>query len=385
MGRRPRDDDETRAFVAEWFAPGPPIPRRCLIRSPDWDPRGPPSRASASPSGSKSPAATTTSSPSFATSASRCTTFGHTSRARPPRTPGRAHSTLIPTPHVAVVPGERSRETRYWDSYWTVVGLLASGISKPPRASCETCSPSSGDTASCPTARDDTISTDRNPRVSRRGSKGVRSPAQRGAAWLAANPPPEPSEEFDDDDLDDPNRPPSLAGSEPPEVEIPMSDATRLARDALPQLVREHAYWSRPEKVVRVSVDRRDARNGVVGEYADLSRYWAYTDEPRPESWRRRRGVGRGGGRGGRSRGARASVARRGERGGERARFRFALARRIRRGRSRRWSRALETRAEAVFARHHTNHTRGPRGPERVHAQDGGGHRGVGEAGVRRR
>ena len=31
-------------------------------------------------------------------------------------------------PHAAIVPGERFRETYYWDSYWTVLGLIACGM-----------------------------------------------------------------------------------------------------------------------------------------------------------------------------------------------------------------------------------------------------------------
>ena len=160
----PRDDDDTRAFVAEWFAPGPPdpatLPRPGL---PDWDPRGPPSRASASPSGYRSPAATTTSSPSSATSASRCTTCGPTSRARPPRT--RRTRTRPPSSPPRTSPSfPASVSARRTTGIPTGPSSASSpaACSKPPRASCETCSPSSNVTASCPTARDDTISTDRN-------------------------------------------------------------------------------------------------------------------------------------------------------------------------------------------------------------------------------
>ena len=37
-------------------------------------------------------------------------------------------STLLPLPHPTVVPGDRFRETYYWDSLWVVSGLLASGM-----------------------------------------------------------------------------------------------------------------------------------------------------------------------------------------------------------------------------------------------------------------
>lgn len=39
----------------------------------------------------------------------------------------RGLSTLLPLPHAYVVPGERFRELYYWDSYFTMLGLLASG------------------------------------------------------------------------------------------------------------------------------------------------------------------------------------------------------------------------------------------------------------------
>lgn len=37
-------------------------------------------------------------------------------------------SSLLPLPHPTVVPGDRFRETYYWDSLWVVRGLLASGM-----------------------------------------------------------------------------------------------------------------------------------------------------------------------------------------------------------------------------------------------------------------
>jgi alpha,alpha-trehalase len=46
--------------------------------------------------------------------------------ARPPDTP-HAYSSLIPLPYAYVVPGGRFREVYYWDSYFTMLGLIASG------------------------------------------------------------------------------------------------------------------------------------------------------------------------------------------------------------------------------------------------------------------
>src|SRR5437879_3719118 len=45
---------------------------------------------------------------------------------RPPDTAD-ARSSLIPLPHPYVVPGGRFREVYYWDSYFTMLGLVASG------------------------------------------------------------------------------------------------------------------------------------------------------------------------------------------------------------------------------------------------------------------
>lgn len=49
----------------------------------------------------------------------------HAPRRQASPAPGRA-STLLPLPHPTVVPGDRFRETYYWDSLWVVIGLLES-------------------------------------------------------------------------------------------------------------------------------------------------------------------------------------------------------------------------------------------------------------------
>ena len=43
------------------------------------------------------------------------------------RQPASAQSSLIPLPNPYVVPGGRFREIYYWDSYFTMLGLIASG------------------------------------------------------------------------------------------------------------------------------------------------------------------------------------------------------------------------------------------------------------------
>src|SRR5258708_303629 len=45
------------------------------------------------------------------------------------RQPEQENSSLIPLPHPYVVPGGRFREIYYWDSYFTMLGLKASGKS----------------------------------------------------------------------------------------------------------------------------------------------------------------------------------------------------------------------------------------------------------------
>jgi alpha,alpha-trehalase len=52
---------------------------------------------------------------------------------RPPDTAD-ARSSLIPLPHAYVVPGGRFREVYYWDSYFTMLGLLESGRSDLARS-----------------------------------------------------------------------------------------------------------------------------------------------------------------------------------------------------------------------------------------------------------
>jgi alpha,alpha-trehalase len=46
---------------------------------------------------------------------------------RRPADAGEPHSSLIPLPHPYIVPGGRFREIYYWDSYFTMLGLAASG------------------------------------------------------------------------------------------------------------------------------------------------------------------------------------------------------------------------------------------------------------------
>ena len=66
----------------------------------------------------------------------------------------------------------------------------------------------------------------------------------------------------------------------------PESRAVAFARFATPLLKKEHDYLTRPERVVRVDVPRTSTAHKVTGDHADMARYWAFTDTPRPESFR---------------------------------------------------------------------------------------------------
>lgn len=37
---------------------------------------------------------------------------------------------IIPLPHPFIVPGGRFREIYYWDTFWTIQGLLVSGMAE---------------------------------------------------------------------------------------------------------------------------------------------------------------------------------------------------------------------------------------------------------------
>ena len=340
----PEGDAAVRAFARRWFHDGPPNPTLASARGPgpalaDWDPRGPPfaleysewvvlnrgdddvlawvrdfavkvhalwptlARPPTAPRG----AGTGAEAPLFAgtnaseTAAPAKTTAPGETVPPNPEIPAAASSassspssfsTLLPTPRVAIVPGERFRETYYWDSHWTVLGLIASGMLVTAEGVVENLFALVDAHGFVPNgARRYYLNRAQPPVLASTVRALMEAYERRDEAWRLANPPdPEPESDSDEEDEfadDDPNRPPSLAGSEPPEVVVPESDAVRLAKKALPRLLREYRYLTRRERVVRVRVDkRRVAKKDIVGEHADLARYWAYTDEPRPESFR---------------------------------------------------------------------------------------------------
>ena len=153
--------------------------------------------------------------------------------ARADETVKRTTSSRIRLPFPAVVPGERFRETYYWDTYWIVLGLLASEMHA--------------------TAKGVT-----NNLLHMVNTYGF---VPNGARVYYLNR----------------SQPPLLTSC----VAV-VYDATKdLAwlRQSLPMLVQEYAYLTRPERIINV-------RDPETGEIHALARYFANTTRPRPESYR---------------------------------------------------------------------------------------------------
>ena len=145
----------------------------------------------------------------------------------------RTTSSRIRLPYPAVVPGERFRETYYWDTYWIVLGLLTS----------EMVGTALGVT---------------NNLLYLVTTYGF---VPNGARVYYLNR----------------SQPPLLSSCVTTVYEA-TKDVTWL-RQALPLLVEEYAYLTRSERTVTV----KDPENG---ETYELSRYFANTTRPRPESYR---------------------------------------------------------------------------------------------------
>eukprot|EP00898_Chlorokybus_atmophyticus_P005456 jgi/Chlat1/5911/Chrsp4S06406 len=141
----------------------------------------------------------------------------------------RRHS-LIALPSPMIVPGDRFRETYYWDSYWIVRGLLISRMPITARG-----------------VLSNLLSVVRQYGFVPNGSR---------VYYLNRSQPP-------------------LLSSTVLEY-YQYTDDIDLVREALPLLQEEYAYWTRGKKLVRVE------QGGRVHE---LSRYYAETDLPRPESY----------------------------------------------------------------------------------------------------
>ena len=310
----PADDDAARAFIATWFEAGPPVPNArtgeaanlpdaANVSLRDWHPEGPPfalerfnkyiqltrgddevpawARDFAGkvhalwPTLARAPAPGPPPEPREDDSAPAAekTKKAPSAREGAEGFGAAGVSTLISLPHAAIVPGERFRETYYWDSYWTVLGLIACGML---------------DTA-------EGVARNLLSLVERFGfvPNGAR------AYYLNRTQPPvlastcravfealrEASRDKDEEAVrkweDLP--PPTPPKKKPPR---PESRAVAFARFATPLLKKEHDYLTRPERVVRVDVPRTSAAHKVTGDHADMARYWAFTDTPRPESFR---------------------------------------------------------------------------------------------------
>jgi alpha,alpha-trehalase len=155
---------------------------------------------------------------------------------RAPDDPG-PHSSLLPLPHPYVVPGGRFREIYYWDSYFTMLGLMESGRQE--------------------LARD----------------------MVRNFAWLIDRYGHVPNG----------NRSYYLSRSQPPfffaMVELLAAhEGAEAYRRWLPQLEREHAFWMAGADGLREGEAHRRVVRLPGG--ALLNRHWDDRDTPREESYR---------------------------------------------------------------------------------------------------
>ncbi len=151
-------------------------------------------------------------------------------------------STLLPLPHPYVVPGGRFREVYYWDSYFTMLGLVEDGYR---------------------TLAEDML---RNfaSLIDRYGF------------------------------IPNSNRSYMLSRSQPPfffkmvQCAAPLADEDAAYALYLPQLQAEYAYWMEGEVSADVRLPRGEARGHLVHlpDGALLNRYWDNCDHPREESYR---------------------------------------------------------------------------------------------------
>ncbi len=146
-------------------------------------------------------------------------------------------STLIPLPHPYIVPGGRFREIYYWDSYFTMRGLAASG-------------------------RDDLLVDMLN-----------------NFAWL-----------IDEvGHIPNGNRVYYLSRSQPPFFAAMVTllreqKGDRAALRYLPQLEREYAFWM--DGASALAAGEEDRRVVRMADGSLLNRYYDDLDTPRPESYR---------------------------------------------------------------------------------------------------
>lgn len=151
-------------------------------------------------------------------------------------------STLLPLPHPYVVPGGRFREVYYWDSYFTMLGLVADGYR--------------------PLAED--MLRNFASLIDRYGF------------------------------IPNSNRSYMLSRSQPPfffkmvQCAAPAEDEAAAHAQYLPQLKAEYAYWMEGEVDADVQLPRGQACGHLVHlpDGALLNRYWDDCDHPREESYR---------------------------------------------------------------------------------------------------
>ncbi|KLI98756.1 trehalase [Luteimonas sp. FCS-9] len=153
-------------------------------------------------------------------------------RARPAPLP---HDSLLSLPHAYVVPGGRFREIYYWDSYFTMRGLVESGETATSRRMLDNFAQLIDDWGHVPNG----------------------------------------------------NRSYYLSRSQPPffshMVALEARDDPALAVRYLPQLRREHAYWmDGADGLAPGEATRRVVR---LADGSLLNRYWDDRDVPRPESF----------------------------------------------------------------------------------------------------
>ena len=140
--------------------------------------------------------------------------------------------TMLPVPNPFVVPGARFREVYYWDSFFVIQGLLASNLTELATSILDNFAYLIETYGHIP--------------------NGIRT------YYINRSQPP--------------------LFSEMVRVVWEATLDTSVLENALPALLAEHDYWTRPPKQVRVQ-----APDGSVHE---LTRYYADWDSPRPESFR---------------------------------------------------------------------------------------------------
>lgn len=164
---------------------------------------------------------------------------------------------LLPLTEPTIVPGDRFRETYYWDSYWVIRGLLASGMTQSARNLVSNLLSMLEAVGHVPNgARVYYINRSQPPLLSAMVREVYEAQQQ--------------TADSSTDNSTDNSVNSTGANSS--------SNGTQLLSRALPPLLREHEYWTTGDKAVTVVA--------ADGSRHNLSRYWANWTAPRPESYR---------------------------------------------------------------------------------------------------